>query len=121
MMRIAFLADDKNLRERLVREIGRSRRIKLVGGYATAEEALRGIPMHKPNAVLMAVVVPEMDGVECSRQLRALCLDFVVRYFQPLGEGEGIPDLTRREAEVLDCLAKGWVQKEIAARLAISI
>jgi DNA-binding NarL/FixJ family response regulator len=45
----------------------------------------------------------------------------VVQYFQQLGGAPGMEKLTKREREVLDCLAQGWLYKEIADRLGISI
>jgi len=45
----------------------------------------------------------------------------VVEYFQGLGDAPGMEHLTQREREVLDGLAQGWLYKEIADRLGISV
>ena len=45
----------------------------------------------------------------------------VVEYFQGLGDAPGLDNLTHREREVLDGLAQGWLYKEIAHRLGISV
>ena len=45
----------------------------------------------------------------------------VVEYFQALGDVPGMEHLTHREREVLDGLAQGWLYKEIADRLGVSV
>jgi RNA polymerase sigma factor (sigma-70 family) len=45
----------------------------------------------------------------------------VVAHFQKVEEAPGLDKLTAREREVLDCLAEGWLYKEIADRLGISL
>jgi DNA-binding NarL/FixJ family response regulator len=43
----------------------------LIGDYANAETALKEIPRHPPDVVLMDINLPGMKGVECVRQLKA--------------------------------------------------
>ena len=45
----------------------------------------------------------------------------VVNYFQQLGNAPGLEKLTSREKQVLACLVEGWLYKEIAHRLSISL
>jgi len=45
----------------------------------------------------------------------------VVNYFQQLGNAPGLEKLTSREKQVLACLVEGWLYKEIAHRLGISL
>ncbi len=45
----------------------------------------------------------------------------MVSHFQQSGKQISVPPLTRREEEVLSCLAQGWMYKEIADRLIISL
>jgi len=40
--------------------------------YATAEEALRGLPTEVPDVALVDIHLPEMDGIECVARLKAL-------------------------------------------------
>jgi DNA-binding NarL/FixJ family response regulator len=43
-----------------------------VGSYRTAEEALIELPSKAPDVVLMDINLPQMDGIECVRQLKTL-------------------------------------------------
>ena len=45
----------------------------------------------------------------------------VVGHFQQIEDAAGLDKLTVRERQVLDCLAEGWLYKEIAHRLGISL
>ena len=45
----------------------------------------------------------------------------VVNYFQQIGNAAGLEKLTNREKQVLACLVEGWLYKEIAHRLGISL
>src|SRR5207244_5058156 len=45
----------------------------------------------------------------------------VICYFQGMGDSREVQQLTPREREVLTCLAQGWIYKEIAARLGITM
>jgi len=39
--------------------------------YETGGEALAGLPSHKPDLVLLDISLPEMDGTEVLRRIRA--------------------------------------------------
>ena len=52
--------------------IGRAEGFRFVSDYATAEDALAGLPKVKPDVVLMDINLPGMNGVECVRKLKAL-------------------------------------------------
>ena len=62
-----------------------------------------------------------IDGVRQEISMTPDVARKVVQYFQQVGEAPGMEKLTKREREVLDCLAQGWLYKEIADRLGISI
>jgi len=177
-IRVALVEDDEWVRENLAREIGKAAGFACVGRYPTAEAGLAAIPALSPDVVVLDINLPGIDGIECLRQLRALCPDSrflmltvyeesekifealragangyllkrsslaevldairqgneggapmssaialrVVQYFNRLGEGVPVPEqLSRREGEVLELLARGAANKEIADRLALSV
>jgi DNA-binding NarL/FixJ family response regulator len=69
---ISIVEDNDKLRGTLAKVIGRAEGFRFVSDYATAEEALAGLPKVKPEVVLMDINLPGMNGVECVRKLKAL-------------------------------------------------
>src|SRR5215218_6924914 len=68
-MRILIVEDDRALRDAL-------RRTLVLGGYETlsaegGEEALGQVASAVPDAVVLDVGLPDLDGLEVSRRLRA--------------------------------------------------
>jgi DNA-binding NarL/FixJ family response regulator len=70
-IKVAIVDDDEGIRTSLAALIRRSPNFKLIGDYANAEIALKEIPRHPPDVVLMDINLPGMKGVECVRQLKA--------------------------------------------------
>jgi DNA-binding NarL/FixJ family response regulator len=67
---VAIVEDDAGVRDGLVRLLGRAKDIRCVGGYPSAEAALRELPAAPPNIVLMDINLPGMNGIECVRRLK---------------------------------------------------
>jgi len=175
---ISIVEDQRALRESLVEWLGNAAGIRCVGAYATAEEALRGIPAQKPDVVLMDINLPGMDGIQCVARLKERLPKTQVLMLTTYDEGDLIFDslragangyllknmpqaelvaaveqvhaggapmslqiarkvinhfhrspktaseleqLTTREREILRLLAKGYLYKEIAEHLSISM
>jgi len=173
---VSIVEDNDQLRATLARVLSRADGFQCVSQFANAEDALRALPRDKPDVVLMDINLPGMNGVECVRQLKALCPDTqvimltvyedtdnifnalaagatgyllkrtpraelldairdvrkggspmsahiarkVVQSFQrPAAPPPPAAELTPREKEILDCLAKGFFYKEIAEKLDI--
>jgi DNA-binding NarL/FixJ family response regulator len=70
-IKVAIVDDDEGIRAGLAALIRRAPTFKLIGDYANAETALKEIPRHPPDVVLMDINLPGMKGVECVRQLKA--------------------------------------------------
>jgi len=70
-IKVAIVDDDEGIRASLAALIRRASTLKLMGDYADAESALKEIPRHTPDVVLMDINLPGMNGVECVRQLKA--------------------------------------------------
>jgi DNA-binding NarL/FixJ family response regulator len=174
---ISVVDDDDEIRESLVFLLNQEEGFRCVSQYRTAEAAMVGVPMDKPNVLLMDINLPAMSGIECVRKLKATMPGLlvvmltvyedtekifqslaagacgyllkrtsrtelsqaikqvydggspmsshiarkVVQYFHQVPEPNEIASLSKREEEVLHHLAQGYLYKEIADRLSISI
>jgi DNA-binding NarL/FixJ family response regulator len=177
-IKVSLIEDDEGLRESLSTLINRAPGLRCAYAYATAEEALKRVPLEKPDVLLVDINLPGMNGIECVRALKGTCSEVqmlmltmyedgdqvfqsltagasgyvlkrtapeeilraiqevhaggspmsrqiarkVVNYFQSRGRVESeLEMLTKREQEILAHLAKGFLYKEIADALGISI
>ena len=71
LIKVSIVDDAEGIRANLVALIRSAPTLRLVGEYANAEVALKEIPQHPPDVVLMDINLPRMNGVECVRQLKA--------------------------------------------------
>jgi DNA-binding NarL/FixJ family response regulator len=71
-IKVAIVDDDEGIRTSLAALIRRSPALSLTGDYANAESALKEIPAHPPDVVLMDINLPGIKGVECVRQLKTM-------------------------------------------------
>src|SRR5580765_7899360 len=71
LINVAIVDDDEGIRTSLAALIRRAQNFRLTGDYPDAETALKEIPRHPPDVVLMDINLPGMKGVECVRQLKA--------------------------------------------------
>jgi DNA-binding NarL/FixJ family response regulator len=72
MTRVAIVEDNKTIRESLVEFVQTDPEFKCVCACATSEEALKVIPKHQPDIVLMDIQLPDVSGIECTAQLKQL-------------------------------------------------
>jgi DNA-binding NarL/FixJ family response regulator len=177
MTKIAIVEDNRVIRESLTEFVQSDAECRCVCTCDTAEEALKLIPKHKPDIVLMDIQLPNQSGIECTAQLKALMPEVQIimvtvyedteRIFKALRAGAcgyllkrctpdellgairevrqgGAPmsreiarkvigsfqepvtmaaeveELSPREREILELLAAGFPNKEIANRLGVS-
>lgn len=69
---VSIVDDDAGLRDSIVQFLKTVRGFRCLGVYASAAEALAGIPADKPDVVLMDINMADVDGIECTRQLKRL-------------------------------------------------
>ena len=72
MTRIAIVEDNRLIRESLVDYVQTDPEFQCVCACATAEEALKIIPRHQPEIVLMDIQLPNLSGIECTARLKQL-------------------------------------------------
>jgi DNA-binding NarL/FixJ family response regulator len=70
MTKIAIVEDNKVIRESLMEFAQSDPEFRCVCACATAEEALKIIPKHEPEIVLMDIQLPNMSGIDCLAQLK---------------------------------------------------
>jgi DNA-binding NarL/FixJ family response regulator len=177
MTRVAIVEDNKTIRESLVEFVQTDPECRCVCACATAEEALKSIPKHQPEIVLMDIQLPDVSGIECTAQLkqmlpsvqiimvtvyedperifkalragacgyllkrctpeellsairevrqggapmsREIARKVIASFREPLTAAEQVEDLSPREREILELLADGFPNKEIADRLSLT-
>ena len=177
-IKVSIVEDNRGTRESLSELLGRAPALQCVGAHPTGEEALRQIPVERPDVVLMDINLPGMSGIECVKRLKELLpktqvlmlttyeesdLIFdslrkgasgyllknmppaeliqaveqvhaggapmsmqiarkVVNHFQQIKQlNADAEQLTKREHEILALLAKGFLYKEIADQLGITL
>ena len=67
---VSIVEDQEPLRNTLARVLNRADGFKCISHFGSAEEALKDIPKHPPEVVLMDINLPGLNGVECARQLK---------------------------------------------------
>ena len=70
LIRVSIVEDDNRVRDSLARLIDRSPGFTCVSKHPSAEDALRDLPPHHPNVVLMDINLGGMSGVDCVRLLK---------------------------------------------------
>jgi DNA-binding NarL/FixJ family response regulator len=178
MTKIAIVEDSQTTRQGLERIINLWPGYRCVCACETAEDALRVLPQHEPDIVLMDIQLPGKSGIECVAGLKELLPATQVimltvyedpdRIFSAIRAGangyvlkrstpdqvfsairevqEGgapmsapialkvfsyfkreaaasseVENLSSRERETLEMIVEGFSNKEIAARLSISV
>lgn len=68
---VCIVDDNKDIRSALEQIIQMSDHCLLIGSFATAEEALKNIPVLKPNVVLMDIDLNDVfNGIQCVQQMK---------------------------------------------------
>jgi DNA-binding NarL/FixJ family response regulator len=69
---VVVVEDDRTLRQQIVDILGTASDIRCIGAFASAEEALKSIPMKAPDVVLMDIKLPGMSGIDCVAKLKRM-------------------------------------------------
>ena len=71
-IRVAIVEDNNSIRESLALILDGSPGMRCAGAWRTAEDALRAIPQHPADVVLMDINLPGQSGIECVVRLKAV-------------------------------------------------
>lgn len=71
-LRVVLVEDQPDTRESWSKLISSFPDFTCVCACSSAEEALRVIPVEKPDVILMDVFLPRMSGIECTSRLKAM-------------------------------------------------
>lgn len=116
-MKKLMIADDSNIvRSKIARALGQHG-LHIVGLASNGREALELFKTARPEVVTMDLTMPEMDGIECIRQIRKLdpkvrilvvsALSDKATAIQALKEGaQGFLDKPFTEAELSDAIGE---------------
>jgi two-component system, NarL family, response regulator LiaR len=69
-IRVLVVDDDPDFVEAAKVSLASDRRIEVVGGATSGEEAVRQAAVLRPEVVAMDVVMPGLDGIEATRLIR---------------------------------------------------
>lgn len=93
-IRIAIVEDNHDLREM----VAAVPRFRFVCAFSNAEDAIRNLPKHAPDVVLMDIHLPFRSGIECTRRLKDLCPDLQVLILTVYEDSESILDALKAGA-----------------------
>ncbi|MGH7979477.1 MAG: response regulator [Limisphaerales bacterium] len=79
-IKIAVVEDHEQFRSKLVELVSEAVNMKLVGAYRDGLSAIKGIPLTKPDLVVMDIRLPDIGGIECVRELKSAlpAMDFLM-------------------------------------------
>lgn len=71
MPKIVIVEDNRVIRDGLEKLVNELPGYRCVCACGSAEEALRDVPKHEPDIVMMDIHLPNMSGIQCASHLKA--------------------------------------------------
>jgi RNA polymerase sigma factor (sigma-70 family) len=105
MTRISIVEDQKDVANNIVKMINATPNMSAVGVYYSAEDALAMLPADRADIVLMDIVLPGMNGLECMVRLKDLAPDLTFLMFTAFDDDPLLFDALRFGAS-------GYILKE---------
>ena len=101
-----LIADDQTLfRSGLARLLDEDDRVDVIGQAGDGAEAVKQAIKLKPDVVLMDLKMPNMDGIEASRQIKAQCPDVKILILTTF-------DADNHVIQALEAGVRGYVLKD---------
>lgn len=92
LIAVSIVEDMKDIREGVKRIIESSESFLCLSAHCNAEDALKELPVLKPDIVLMDINLPGMSGIECIRKVKAKCPNMQFMMFTIYEDSEQVYD-----------------------------
>jgi DNA-binding NarL/FixJ family response regulator len=97
-IKIGIVEDNRDLRETLQQMVEDAPGLRFVCAFSNAEDAIRSLPKHAPDVVLMDIHLPFRSGIECTRRIKDLCPGLQVLILTVYEDSESIFDALKAGA-----------------------
>jgi len=97
-VKVSIVEDDRETRETLKLLLNGAENVRCLKDYASGEEALRGIPVEKPDVAMVDINLPGISGIECIARLKLKLPELRVLVLTSYGESDRIFDSLRAGA-----------------------
>ena len=111
-IRILIADDHKMVRDGLAALLGTKRDLEVIGAVGNGQEAVEKALALKPNVVIMDLMMPIMDGVEATREIRKAAPTVQILVLTTFGTSDGIAYAI--EAGALVAMMKSADHEELA-------
>lgn len=111
-IRILIADDHKMVRDGLAALLGTKRDLEVIGSVGNGQEAVEKALALKPNVVIMDLMMPIMDGVEATREIRKAAPTVQILVLTTFGTSDGIAYAI--EAGALGAMMKSADHEELA-------
>lgn len=98
LIRVSLVEDDTVTRESLTQLLGGTPGMECLHAYPTAERAMREVPQHPPDVLIMDLHLPGASGVTCIRNLKTLLPALQILVLTTYEDTESIFDSLRAGA-----------------------
>ena len=102
---VSIVEDMDEIRARLKSIVEESAEFACMAVYNNAEDALKELPVSRPDIVLMDINLPGMTGIECIRKVKVLCPEILFMMFTIYEDSEQV-------FEALAAGASGYLLKK---------
>jgi DNA-binding NarL/FixJ family response regulator len=86
--KVALVEDEREIRESWAKLLESFPGFTCACAFASGEEALKQIPLLRPEIVLMDIFLPRMSGIECTSRLKALLPDVLILILTSVADDE---------------------------------
>jgi DNA-binding NarL/FixJ family response regulator len=97
-IRVSIVEDDRVTRESLAALIARAENLECFATYPNAEEAMRHVPEHRPDVLLVDINLPGRSGIDCVAMLKAAHPELSVLMLTTYDDSENIFESLRAGA-----------------------